>query len=175
MGMQALLRVALTSSHGMTCPMPMLDSIQWQFCGQGKTTKEGDVVVNQHGSSAAENERIYPGMHEDEVPSLQASLERRMPLGTIKGDAYVDGAEGPAMLTFDMPDHRPECVNLQLKMRLGPGADAQYRTHVLDIQIHVSLVPICDNKSKMDAAWATAEQGKATISVRSQVFSTFLY
>lgn len=158
----------------MTCPMPMLESIQWQFHGNGKATNEGDVVVIQHGSSATTNEKLSLGLHEDESSSWQASLERVGPVASVKGDAYVDGAEGPAILTFDMPereDHPLESVNLQLKMRLGPGADAQYRTHLLDIQIHLSLVPMCDNKIKMDDAWASADQGKANVSVRSQVFS----
>lgn len=166
--MQATLHVALTSSHGMACPMPMLESIKWRFWDQDCTKVGAASTVHLQCCDAKSHVQTS---QEHELSSDPHSTEHRCAHNTREGDAYVDGAEGPAILSFDMPEpaKHPERVNLRLTMHLGSGADVQYRTHVLDIQIHTSGLPLCAHKSKMDAAWATAERGVATISLRSQV------
>lgn len=165
--MQSVLNIALTSSHGMTCPMPMLESVQWQF--HTADMADRNTIGLQENGSATLSDRHEPQNGDltsrDDLIVLDPSQD------TQKGETYVAGADGPAILRYELPEHvnQPESITLSLTIRLGPGADVQYRTHVLEFKINVPLVGTCDAKSKMDAAWAGSAHGAGNFSLRSQV------
>lgn len=147
--------------------MPMLESIKWQFHNRGKVGGDAVFTGHENGSSALPSKKCSHSKNKSSVEGLNAHSPN-----TTGGEAIVAGADGPAILKYELPDtvdRQPDSVRLNLTLALGPGADVKYRTHVLETNVQLSLVTTCDPKTKMEAAWANADFGAAHISVRSQV------
>eukprot|EP00892_Ulva_mutabilis_P007832 jgi/Ulvmu1/5420/UM022_0215.1 len=167
--LQGMLTVALTSSHGQTCPMPMLESLEWQFCMIGTAGGDGNWVSQRTKSSVQSNAAISENF---DLADTDPSSGQDISASSSAGDAYVAGAEGPAIMQYKLPengDSQSDSIQLQLTLHLGQGADINYRTHMLEMRIRPSVLKTCDAKAKMDAVWAAAEHGAVHVSLLSQV------
>lgn len=148
----------------MICEMPMLESMQWQFCHAVEAQCIG-MVDEQHQAVKAEDMSNNPGP--STVESTPGALTQM-----CDGEAYVDGAEGPVIIATDLPEGfviSDGTIHLQLTLKLTAGADEEYRTHLLSIRLHLNKAPLCPNSSKVNASWSAAEQAAAKLSLRSQV------
>ena len=92
--------MALTSSHGMACEMPMLESIHWRFSHKSSSHDIG-VVDDDHQHQQVKSEDMVHN-------SAWARYEHQSAPGESEnicgGETYVYGSEGPAIIAANLPE-----------------------------------------------------------------------
>lgn len=125
---QGSLSVVLSSAHGMECPLPMVDRIQWAFLQpcraaslapgdvvQGCKLEEHNALEHEEGAGGQLSRGGAPEEHETAKSCLKeeaqvavgaAHVENRIANGSssgqCSGEVAVEGSEGPFTFAVDL-------------------------------------------------------------------------
>ena len=195
---QGKLYVVLSSAHGMACPLPMVDHIQWAF---SQRSSKATRVPSNSGVYAASNCKLedqnaveYEERESEAVAESTGCQQSWVPAEWLKeeaelatagpsaatidsdfvhcsGEVTVDGNEGPFTFSVDLNAWPAKSVkaSLCLQLTFGCGADACLRNQRVVLDIAVNEVPCIPLVSSAEKMWQAAESCQAALEIKTQV------
>jgi hypothetical protein len=168
---QAQLIVALSSAHGLDCPMPMIETISWivkDLCVHG----EVDVNVSKDASHPPSKRARHVDLKTTARPKRNGCLQEAAILESheaLRGSLFMRKGVSREIAN-------EQCAELQLHVSLQAAADEALRFHAISIRLnlHNALLTPVDHSMKDDTAWSTAKC-QCLLSLKSQVRHSLVY